>query len=100
MDYPSVFMTISDYYLQESSRQEKQKLGREDDENDDTNEEMEVDMDYSVSVALQFEQLTTELETTKETPQPPSPFELATDFVKGRRGPERKLRLEQELLLT
>ena len=39
-------------------------------------------------------------QTTKETPQPPFPFELATDFVKGRCGPERKLRLEQELLLT
>lgn len=73
-------MTISDYYLQESSPKKRKaiklehanlfrclqpnvkELGREDDENDDTNEEMEVDMDYSVSVALQFEQLTTELE--------------------------------------
>ena len=35
-------------------------------------------------------------QTTKETPQPPSPFK----FVKGRCGPEKKLRLEQELLLT
>ena len=39
-------------------------------------------------------------QTTKETPQPPFLFKLATDFVKGRCGPERKLRLEQELLLT
>ena len=37
---------------------------------------------------------------TKETPQPPSPFELAASFVKRRPGPERKLRLEQELVLT
>ena len=39
-------------------------------------------------------------QTTKESPQPPSPFELATGFVKGKPGPERKLRLEQEFLLT
>ena len=39
-------------------------------------------------------------QTTKETPQPPSPFELATSFVKGRHGPERKLRLEQELIIV
>ena len=39
-------------------------------------------------------------QTTKETPQAPSPYKLATDFVKGRCGPERKLKLEQELLLT
>ena len=39
-------------------------------------------------------------QTTKEAPQPPSPFELATGFAKGRPGPERKLRLEQEFLLT
>ena len=108
----------------------------EDDGNYDTDEEMEVDTDYSwsVSVPMQFEQLTRELEvkvykglpstetfkfllnylsvkarsmqywrgwkqTTKETPQPP-PFGLAIGFVKGRPGPERKLRLEQELLLT
>ena len=36
----------------------------------------------------------------KEAPQPPSPFELATGFAKGRPGPERRLRLEQEFLLT
>ena len=39
-------------------------------------------------------------QTTKEAPQPPSPFELATGFAKGRPGPERRLRLEQEFLLT
>ena len=98
----------------------------------DTDEEMEVDTDYSVSVPMQFVQLTRELEvkvykglpstktfkflfnylsekarsmrgrkqTTKETPRPPSPFELATSFVKGRPGPERKLRLEQELIIV
>ena len=37
-------------------------------------------------------------QTTKETPRLPFPFELATSFVKGRLGPERKLRLEQELI--
>ena len=31
-------------------------------------------------------------QTTKETPQPPSPFELATGFIKGRPGPERMAR--------
>ncbi|CAH3022079.1 unnamed protein product [Porites evermanni] len=96
---------------------------------------METDTDYSVSVPMQFEQLTRELEVrvytglpspetfqflfdyvsekarsmqywrggkqpTKEAPQPPSPFELATGFAKGRPGPERKLRLEQEFSLT
>jgi len=39
-------------------------------------------------------------QTMKGSPQPPSPFELATGFVKGRPGPERKLRLEQEFLST
>ena len=39
-------------------------------------------------------------QTTKETPQPSAPFELATGFAKGRLGPERKLRLEQKFLLT
>ena len=97
----------------------------------------QVDTDHSVSVPMQFEQLTKELkdkvytctglpsaetfmflfnylsgkarsmqywrggkQKTKITPQPPSPFELATGFVKGRPGPERKLGLEQELLFT
>ena len=41
-----------------------------------------------------------EKQTTKETPQPPCPFELVASFVKRRPGPERKLRLEQELVLT
>ena len=39
-------------------------------------------------------------QTTLETPQSPSPFELATSFVKGRLGPERKLRLEEELIIV
>ena len=38
--------------------------------------------------------------TTKEAPQPPSPFELATGLAKGRPVPERKLRLEQAFLWT
>ena len=33
-------------------------------------------------------------------PKSPSAFEIATGFTKGRPGPERKLRLEQEFLLT
>ena len=36
-------------------------------------------------------------QTTRETLRPPSPFEVATSFVKGRLGLERKLRFEQEL---
>ena len=150
-DYPSIFMTVSDYLQKRSPRKRKanklQKAGpsrcvfpcsKESDKDggsDDTSEEMEIDMDFSVSVPLQFEQLTREMEvkvytglpstetfkflfgylsekaqsmqywrggkqTTKEAPKPPSPFELATGFSKGRPGPERKLRLEQEFLLT
>ena len=151
-DYPSVFMTVSDYLQKKSPKKRKvnklQEAGpsrcllpsfkesNEDGEgSDDTDDEMETDTDYCVSVPMQFEQLTREMEvkvytglpstetfrflfdylsekarfmqywrggkqTTKESPQPPSPFELATGFVKGRPGPERKLRLEQEFLLT
>ena len=143
-------MTVSDY-LQKNSP-EKRKANRwqepgsskclfvpkiEECNNDceGSDEEMEPDTDYSVSVPMQFEQLTRELEvkvytglpspetfqflfhylsekarsvqywrcgkqTTKEAPQPPSPFQLATGFTKGRPEPERKLRLEQEFLLT
>ena len=36
------------------------KVGTEDDRNDDTDEEVEVDTDYSISVPMQFEQLTRE----------------------------------------
>ena len=38
--------------------------------------------------------------TTKDAPQPPSSFELATGLAKGRPVPERKLRLEQAFLWT
>ena len=44
--------------------------GGEDDGNDDTDEEMEVDTDYSVSVPMQFEQLTRELEVKVYTGLP------------------------------
>ena len=105
------------------------------DDSEETDEELETSTDFSVSVPMQFEQLTKELEvkvytglsspkifqflfdylsekahsmqywrsgkqTTKEAPQPPSAFELAIGFAKGRPGPERKLRLEQEFLMT
>ena len=148
-DYPSIFMTVSDYIQKKSPKKRKanklQEAGHlrclfskvEDCSNDgeQTEEEMETSTDFSVSVPMQFEQLTRELEvkvytglfspkiyqflfdylsekarsmqywrggkkTTKEKPQPPSPFELATGFAKGRPGPERKLKLEQEFLLT
>ena len=151
-DYPSVFMTVSDYLQKQSPRKRKanklQEAGpskslfssskvsnEKSDGSDSSDAEMERQMDYSVSVPLQFEQLTREMEvkvytglpstetfkflfdhlsenaqcmqywrggkqTTKEAPQPPSPFELATGLVKGRPGPERKLRLQQEFLLT
>ena len=91
---------------------------------------MESGTDYSVSVLMQFEQLTRELEVKvytglpstetfkflfgylskkaqscnigevesrqlKNHLNPPSAFEIATGFTKGRPGPERKLRLEQ-----
>ena len=142
-DFPSIFMTVSDYLQKRSPKKRKanklqeagvsrcllpgSKESNEDGEgSDDSDGEMETDPDYSVSVPMQFEQLTRELEvkvytglpstetfkflfdylsekarcmqywrggkqTTKETPQPPSPFELATGFTKGRPGPERKL---------
>ena len=44
--------------------------GGEDDGNGDTDEEMEVDKDYSVSVPMQFEQLTRELEVKVYTGSP------------------------------
>ena len=142
-------MTVSDYRQKRSPKKRKanklQEAGSSrclfmpnleecNDDSEGTDEGMETDTDYSVSVPMQFEQLTRELEvrvytglpspetfkflfdylsekarsmqywrggkqTTKEAPQPPSPFELATGFAKGRPGPERKLRLEQEFLL-
>ncbi|KAK2564265.1 hypothetical protein P5673_012520 [Acropora cervicornis] len=76
-DYPSVFMTIPDYLQKSSPKKRKtnksqqvsgclltnvKESGKKDDRNYDTDEEMEVDTDYSVSVAMQFEQLTRELE--------------------------------------
>ena len=76
-DYPSVFMTIPDYVQKSSPKKRKtnksqqvsrclltnvKESGKKDDRNYDTYEEMEVDTDYSVSVAMQFEQLTRELE--------------------------------------
>ena len=149
-DYPSIFMTVSDCLQKKSPKKRKanklQEAGSSkclfgpnleecNDDSEGTDEEMETDTDYSVSVPMQFEQLTRELEvrvytalpspetfqflfdylsekarsmqywrggkqTTKEAPQPPSPFELVTGFAKGRPGPERKLRLAQEFLLT
>ena len=143
-------MTVSDYLQKKSPKKRKanklQEAGSSkclfgpnleecNDDSEGTDEEMETDTDYSVSVPMQFEQLTRELEVrvytglpspetfqflfdyvsekarsmqywrggkqpTKEAPQPPSPFELATGFAKGRPGPERKLRLEQEFSLT
>ena len=149
-DYPSIFMTVSDYLQKNSPKKRKANRWQEpgsskcllapkikecNNDCEGTDEEMETDTDYSVSVPMQFEQLTRELEvkvytglaspetfqflfdylsekarsmqywrgrkqTTKESPQPPSPFQMATGFTKGRPGPERKLRLEQEFLLT
>ena len=151
-DFPSIFMTVSDYLQKKSPKKRKanklQEAGsarslfpsskeskQDPEESDSDDEEMEADADYSVSVPMQFEQLTREMEvkvytglpspkafeflfdylspkarfmqywrggkqTRKESSQPPSPFELATGYLKGRPGPERKLRLEQEFLLT
>ena len=151
-DFPSIFMTVSDYLQKKSPKKRKanklQEAGsarslfpsskeskQDPEESDSDDEEMEADPDYSVSVPMQFEQLTREMEvkvytglpspkafeflfdylspkarfmqywrggkqTRKESCQPPSPFELATGYLKGRPGPERKLRLEQEFLLT
>ena len=38
-------------------------------------------------------------QTTKESPQPLSPFELATGFAKGRPGTEMKLNLKREFFV-
>ena len=143
-------MTVSDYLQKNSPKKRKANKLQEarssrclfsggeacNDDSEETDEELETSTDCiglyrTVSVPMQFEQLTKELEdkvytglsspkifqflfdhlsekarsmqywrggkqTTKEAPQPPSAFELATGFAKGRPGPERKLRLEQE----
>ena len=66
-DYPSAFMTVSDYLQKSSSKKRKanklqqasrcllpnvKEPGGKDDGNYDTDEEMEVDTDYSVSVPM------------------------------------------------
>ena len=70
-------MTVSNYLQKSSPKNRKtnklqqvcrcllpnvKESGKEDDGNYDTDEEMEVDTDYSFSVAMQFEQLTRELD--------------------------------------
>ncbi|CAH3150631.1 unnamed protein product [Porites lobata] len=126
-DFPSIFMTVSDY-LQKKITQEKeseQESKQDPEESDSDDEQMEADADYSVSVPMQFEQLTREMEVKVYTGLPsPKAFEFLFDYLspkarfmqywrvenkqeknptgylKGRPGPERKLRLEQEFLLT
>ena len=66
-DYPSAFMTVSDYLQKSSPKKRKvnklqqasrcllpdvKKPGGKDDGNYDTDEELEVDTDYSVSVPI------------------------------------------------
>ena len=88
--------------------------------NDDNDEEMEVGMVYSVSVALQFEQLTRELEVKVYAGLPSTETRLNQcnfGWVEGRQQKKhlsllplsslwkedvtwKKLRLERELLLT
>jgi len=56
--------------LQQASRclwPNVKETGGEDDGNYDTNKEMEVKMDYSISVPMHFEQLTRELEVKMYT---------------------------------
>jgi len=70
-DYPSVFMTVSDYLQKKAAKKRKAnklqeagslrcllpsfKESNEDGEgSDDTDEEMETDTDYRVSVPMQF----------------------------------------------
>ena len=75
-DYPSIFMTVSDYLQKKSPKKRKanklQEAGpsrcmspthkESDDDGEGSDEEMETDTDFSVSVPMQFEQLTRELE--------------------------------------
>ena len=130
MDFRSVFMTFSDYLQKKSPKKRKANILKEagssrcltssgkecNDDSEETDEELETSTDFSVSVPMQFEQPTKELEvkvytglsspkifqflfdylsekarsmqywrggkqTTKEAPQPPSAFELATSFA-------------------
>ena len=91
-DYPSIFMTVSDYLQKQSPKKRKanklQEAGSSkclfvpnheecNDDSEGTDEEMETDTDYSVSVPMQFEQLTRELEVRVYTGLPsPETFQL------------------------
>ena len=78
-DFPSILMTVSDYLQKRSPKKRKANKSQEacvsrcllpcskesnggGEGSDDSNGEMETDTDYSVSVPMQFEQLTRELE--------------------------------------
>ena len=84
-DYPSIFMTVSDYLQKKSPKKRKanklQEAGSSkclfgpnleecNDDSEGTDEEMETDRNYSVSVPMQFEQLTRELEVRVYTGLP------------------------------
>ena len=74
--YPSIFMTVSDYIQKKSPKKRKanklQEAGSSrcpssggeacNDDSEETDEELETSTDFSVSVPMQFEQLTKELE--------------------------------------
>ena len=75
MDYPSIFMTVSDYIQKRSPKRKKasklQEAGSSslsfsvevcNDDSEESDEELETNTDFSVSVPMQFEQLTRELE--------------------------------------
>ena len=87
MDYPSIIMTVSDYLQKRLPRKRKanelqeaspsrcvfhssKESDKDSEGTDDTYEEMETDMDYSVFVPLQVEQLTTEMEVKVYTGLP------------------------------
>ena len=69
-DYPSIFMTVSDYLQKKSPKKRKanklQEAGSSrclsgeacNDDSEETDEELETSTDFSVSVPMQFEQLT------------------------------------------
>ena len=75
-DYPSIFITLSDYLQKKSPKKGKtnklQEAGSSrclsssievcDDDSEENDEELETSTDFSESVPMQFEQLTKELE--------------------------------------
>ena len=97
-DYPSIFMTVSDYLQKKSPRKGKPRMKLQEagfsrcflpnfvecnDDSEGTDEEMETDTAYSVSVPTQFKQLTRELEVSVYTGLPsPVTSQFSFDYLR------------------